>query len=218
MDGEIKNIEECNTLFEWRKQFSTWHFDPKSNAKDEIVYNFCHFEGDWESELESLKDISNELPMDKYKEKAFKEAELFGNHAKNYYSIQQTDPSKQPKLYQMSEKLGLDDCRIRIHCQNPGQLASWHMDKAQGPNENRDPKKTHRLFIFLQDWNFGQVVQIGNKIITHWKKGDTVWYRWQDLPHGTANFGHHQRFMMVITGTETERFMSLLKKYQNFKL
>lgn len=218
MEDKIKSIQECETLFEYRKQFSRWHFIPDKDKQEQVVRNFCKFRGDWDNELRSLNDVPLPGEIDDYRKKLIAEATIFGNSHDNYYKIQSFDPKKHKKLNDIVNKIGLDAVRVRIHCQKPGQMASWHLDKAQIPNEHRDPKKTHRLYVFLQDWNFGQVIEIGNTIITHWKKGDTVWYNWRDLPHGTANFGHDDRFIMIITGTETPQFLELLKNYQIFNI
>ena len=43
-----------------------------------------------------------------------------------------------------------------------------------------------------------------------WKKGDSFHFRWQDMPHGTCNFGHHMRPVLFITGVITPKFQSYL--------
>ena len=73
-------------------------------------------------------------------------------------------------------------------------------------------KKLARLMIMLDDWAPGQVMMFGGKHIHHWKKGDAIYFRWQDLPHGTANFGHTNRPLVLTTGEINEEFESLLQQ------
>jgi len=43
-----------------------------------------------------------------------------------------------------------------------------------------------------------------------WKAGDVMWFRWQDLPHASANCGHMNRPFLKITGKKTKQFEDLL--------
>ena len=75
--------------------------------------------------------------------------------------------------------------------------------------ENKEDKLV-RVFIMLADWCPGQIILMGNEHIVKWKKGDVIYFRWQDVPHGTCNFGHDDRPMMFITGELTDKFQKLL--------
>lgn len=74
-----------------------------------------------------------------------------------------------------------------------GHMLVWHFDTyATFVRRNNisidDAKKIKRTAIMLTDWNFGHSIQIGNEMLSHWKKGDTfTWdsYVW----HGAANYG-----------------------------
>ena len=57
----------------------------------------------------------------------------------------------------------------------------------------------------------GQIIQFGNVMYSKWKAGDVAYFRWQDIPHGTANFGHHDRSLILVTGVTTPKFEKLLK-------
>jgi hypothetical protein len=39
-----------------------------------------------------------------------------------------------------------------------------------------------------------------------------MWFKWQDMPHATANSGHRSRPMLKITGKTTPEFEALLKE------
>ena len=51
---------------------------------------------------------------------------------------------------------------------------------------------------------------MGNFHWTQWKAGDVIWFRWQDMPHASANAGHFPRPMLKITGKSTPKFEELL--------
>ena len=66
--------------------------------------------------------------------------------------------------------------------------------------------------ISLDDGAPGQVMMFGGEHIHHWKKGDAIYFRWQDIPHGTANFGHTDRPLIITTGEVTDKFNLLLEQ------
>jgi len=51
---------------------------------------------------------------------------------------------------------------------------------------------------------------MGNHHWVQWKAGDVMWFRWQDLPHASANCGHMNRPFLKITGKKTKQFEDLL--------
>ena len=86
-----------------------------------------------------------------------------------------------------------------------------HLDKSYGGGHwdyMGDKKKDMlgRMFVMLDDWHPGQVIMIGTNHYTQWKKGDGFFFRWQDMPHGTCNFGHHKRPVILISGEITPTF------------
>ena len=213
-----KTIEQCDTMYEYRKQFSEWHFDKwRSDDPSLLNENFATVIGDWEDELQSMKTVGLKGEMDEYRKKATGEAEKWGNTFDRYYSIQDYDPIKHPVLKSLAESFGLKDYSVKVHLQKPGQMSSWHLDKgmAGGDGSNSQAFKDKaeqlgRVFIMLNDYAFGQMMQFGNRVITHWRKGQCIYFRWQDLPHCTANCGHHDRWLMHVTGMRTKEFDKLL--------
>ena len=103
----------------------------------------------------------------------------------------------------------------QIHNQQPGQSHPFHMDVINSYNKYiPDPKekqtRVKRVFVFLNDWSIGQIIMMGTKTITGWKKGDVIWFDWWNVPHGTANFGRTNRMMLQITGETTPAFEKLI--------
>jgi len=120
-----------------------------------------------------------------------------------------------PWLQKLIDALPFAKSRSLIHIQKPGQMHILHMDANYGNGfwdylgDDKD-KKLARLMIMLDDWAPGQVMMFGGQHIHHWKKGDAIYFRWQDLPHGTANFGHTNRPLLLTTGEITPEFENML--------
>ena len=79
-----------------------------------------------------------------------------------------------------------------------------HMDKLQKWNP-KDPSRVMRIFVQLTDWQPGQFWEVGNYQYNHWKAGDIFTFDTCDVPHCTANAGHHPRVTFQITGIRTEK-------------
>jgi hypothetical protein len=85
----------------------------------------------------------------------------------------------------------------------PGCSLMWHFDtyatfvKFNNIDEEKI-KNVCRTVVMMNDWDRGQVLQVGNKIYTHWKSGDT--YTWKgDTWHGMCNFGPSDIIVSQIT-------------------
>lgn len=106
--------------------------------------------------------------------------------------------------------------RFLIHVQKPGQMHVWHVDPVYGnglwDNDGEEWKQKNlvRFFIMLDDWRPGQFMQFGSEFL-RWKRGDVIFFRWQDVPHGTANTGHYNRPLLQLTGETTPEFEEMLK-------
>ena len=84
-----------------------------------------------------------------------------------------------------------------------GHNIIWHSDgyatfvKRFG-TDKKDYNKISRTAIMATDWTYGHVIQIGNQVLSHWKKGD--WFRWSgDVWHGAANFGSSDMVILQVT-------------------
>lgn len=113
-------------------------------------------------------------------------------------------------LHVITEQFGLADSMERIHVQWPGQVWTRHIDKLQKWNPE-DPSKVLRLFIQLTDWQPGQFWEVGNYQYNHWEAGDIFTFDTCNIPHCTANAGHHPRVTFQITGIKTEKTIQFLE-------
>jgi hypothetical protein len=75
----------------------------------------------------------------------------------------------------------------------PGCSLMWHFDTYATfvKFNNIDEADAHhvcRTVVMMDDWDRGQVLQVGDEVYTGWSAGDT--YTWKgDTWHGMANFG-----------------------------
>ena len=82
-----------------------------------------------------------------------------------------------------------------------------------------DPAQVVRYMIHLTDWEPGHFWSYGNYVHTGWQAGDITSFDWQNVPHCTANAGHHPRITLQITGiktTKTQEFLTLLSKTSSY--
>lgn len=113
-------------------------------------------------------------------------------------------------LHNITKQFALNDCMERIHVQYPGQVWNRHMDKLQKWNPE-DPSSVLRVFIQLTAWQPGQFWEIGNYQYSGWEAGAVFTFDTNNIPHCTANAGHHPRVTFQITGIKTEQTIAFLE-------
>ena len=85
----------------------------------------------------------------------------------------------------------------------PGCSLMWHFDTyatfVKHNNISKDDvHNVCRTVIMMQDWDRGQVLQVGDELYSHWQPGDT--YTWKgDTWHGMSNFGPSDCIVAQIT-------------------
>ena len=100
--------------------------------------------------------------------------------------------------------------------QNPGNTNPWHFDayggvKKKGNLNNADSKKIKRYLLFLEDWDWGHIIQVGNNVLSQWKAGDI--YTWNyGMYHLSANVGISPKWTCQITGLPSKKALHLIKK------
>lgn len=112
-------------------------------------------------------------------------------------------------LKEITEQFGLEDCMARIHVQQPGEVWNLHIDKLQKWCPE-DPTRVGRYFVQLTDWQPGQFWEYGNYHWHQWRAGDVSTFDWANMPHSTANAGHHPRVTFQLTGVITEKTREFL--------
>lgn len=214
------------TLWNSRRDASRWHFDPtvKDESNEYVNVNFLKFRGDWSDELEQTNydtkaplDISNFLVRLGVQEHLNLGVSPYieGLRAK-------VNPQIHKKISKIVDTFGIEKPLAHILLQKPGEMFTLHMDAICFDNFDRhqvssiDEVNTDdsrvRVFVALEDWCWGQYLMMGNYHWTQWQAGDVMWFRWQDMPHASANAGHFPRPMLKITGKTTDKFEKLLEQ------
>jgi|TARA_R110001592_G_C13181971_1_gene751044 hypothetical protein len=207
------------TLWDYRRKASRWHFDPDilEESSELIKTNFVRFKGDWSEELKNTK-FKETPPMDLSEplQRLGIQEHINLNVDTRIEGVRATvDPTSHKIIYKIVSELGIADPYAQIIHQKPGEMFTLHMDviacNPRSMDEANKDETNVRMFVALEDWCWGQYLLMGNFHWTNWKAGDTLWFRWQDLPHASANAGHKPRSMLKITGKKTKKFEELLE-------
>lgn len=211
--------------WDFMRQRQLWHFDPNRTEARTAHSVIAQVRGD-------LDRLASEIPLGEAKTLGTSMAHRDGT-ASFFDQIQAgneadarrlgLDPTMQyamvfdskrhatdaPLAHRLVSQLPLEDAYWKLHRQRPGQVWPVHFDNyhafargTQGGDEWADPG-VRRLWIMLSDWRWGQFVQVGNWVWSHWAAGDVLYFDWL-IPHGSANCGHEDRLSMLVTGRTTD--------------
>ena len=202
---------------------STYHFDPRRvDRPDEVVYRLGNIEPTW---YQDLNDIIARSKPATWETRGYKgegvpppredliaeEYDIERVGADPKMTITHLNWNLPSSLQAVSDAFGLDDCMNRIHVQMPGEVWNLHIDKLSKWCPD-DPSKVLRVFVQLTDWQPGQFWEYGNYHWNQWVAGDVSTFDWQNMPHSTANAGHHPRVTLQITGVITDQTNNFLKE------
>jgi hypothetical protein len=211
---------------------SAYHFDPVlRDPRWDTVTGLGHITPCWTEELKEIIDTARPATWANRGYKGQGVEVPKPDLAAEEYDLQRvgadpdmiiTDLNWQipPVLKKITELFALDDCMERIHVQQPGQVWNLHIDKLQKWCPE-DPDRVLRVFVQLTDWQPGQFWEYGNHHWNQWRAGDVTTFDWQNLPHSTANAGHHPRATFQLTGVispATEKFLKALRSTTSYQL
>lgn len=105
------------------------------------------------------------------------------------------------------EKMGLikDTILVRLILHKPGNGAAWHKDNPENsyrlkfPDLDYSKNEIVRYWFSAVDWKNGQVFQIGNTVLSHWKAGDVYQIPF-GVGHASMNFGYNLKYTVALTG------------------
>ena len=100
------------------------------------------------------------------------------------------------------DALGWKQMSWSFYKMETGTILPEHVDtfsrfKTLHPDE--DPDTIHRAIVFLEDWQPGHVLTLGQMQCDPWAPGSFVWWK-HDVPHLAANIGLKNRFTLQLTG------------------
>ena len=212
------------------KQHSGYHFDNfKFDPDQDKVTTLGNIDPFWKEELDTTIELArpktwrtrgkegNERPDEEYDQEDY-DLEQFG-YGKDHVVSDLTweVPSTFDKI---AVWFGMDNCKMRLHVQRPGQVWNLHLDKLEKWNPE-DPSKVMRIMIALNDWEPGHFFSYGNYMHSGWHAGDVTTFDWRNLPHATANAGHGPRITLQMTGVvtdQTQNFLRILRSRSPFRI
>jgi hypothetical protein len=208
------------------KEKSTYHFDDQfaHNAQHDTVIVLGQLTPTW---LEDLPGIIATAQPASWRTRGYKgegvEAPPEDQIAEEYdltrigmaadTTITHLNWAVPASLRAITEQFGLDDVMERIHVQLPGEVWNRHLDKLQKWCPE-DPSRIMRVMIQLTDWQPGQFWEYGNYHHTKWRAGEVTTFDWANVPHSTANAGHHPRATFQLTGVITDQTRKFLSSLQ----
>jgi hypothetical protein len=222
MTQDTKHWFKSETAWNYRRKQSEWHFDPTKKDMQGIKMNFLKFQGDWQNEI-LAKPFEETAPLDlsQYLQRLSVQEHIeLGVDTRVEGKRVFVDPDIHIKINKIVETFGLEAPYAQIIRQMPGEMFTYHIDKIccaiddrpgmTSMDDIKNDEDSVRLFVALEDWNWGQSLLMGNYHWAQWKAGDVMWFRWQDLPHGSANCGHKPRYFLKVTGKKTEQWHKIL--------
>lgn len=209
-----------NSSWDETKKRSNYHFDhTRFDPDQDCVIRLGFVEPTWQSDLAAIVDNSKSATWRTRGEagKSRPESELAAEdndleregYGKDYV-ITNLNWDIPPSLQAVADKFALENCMVRIHVQQPGQVWNYHLDKLEKWLPS-DPSRILRVQVQLTDWMPGQFWNYGNYIHSMWRAGDVTTFDWQNIPHATANASHRPRVTLQVTGIKTAATEAYLK-------
>lgn len=212
-------MSETLSSWELTKQNSTYHFDNfRMDPDQDKVTTLGNIDPFWANELKDIMALAKpktwrtrgqgaDRPSEEYDQEEY-DLEQHG-YGKDFVVSDLT--WEVPESFKrLEQRFGMENSKMRLHVQRPGQMWNLHLDKLQKWNPD-DPSKVMRIMIALNDWEPGHFFSYGNYVHTQWRAGDVTTFDWQNLPHSTANAGHTPRVTLQLTGVVTEQTREFLR-------
>jgi hypothetical protein len=212
-----------NSAWELTRQRSNYHFDNfRVDPDQDRVISLGNILPFWQEELATIVALAkpktwrtrgqgSDRPAEEYDQEDH-DLEQFG-YGRDHIVGDLT--WEVPETFnQLLSCFGMDNAKMRLHVQRPGQVWNLHLDKLEKWNP-ADPGQVMRIMIALNDYEPGHFFSYGNYIHTGWRAGDVHTFDWQNIPHSTANAGHGPRITLQITGVVTDKTRDFLRILRN---
>ena len=221
-----------DSLLEYKKSTKDWHYNPSVKSID------CQYVGriknlEFLNVKSEIKEKQSESSVKLYEEDFVNGKTIPDKLSPNSIAASKLDHIKHgykdcnseyyqwidtreemPKFFEKVKKLTkLDSATVACFKQEPGNTNPWHFDsyasaiKKYGLSEN-ERDKIVRYLIFLEDWDWGHIIQIGNNVLSQWKKGDI--YTWKyGMYHLSSNAGITPKWTCQVTGLINKKSLHL---------
>jgi hypothetical protein len=195
----MDDIIETDTFKQWQSYgMSKGYIDPNWDKEYE---DFCWIETFMTDEIPKDDIWNTSATVTKLKlEDYYKKIKISKECTKHYMSLK---PTLSLGLSSILQEFKGTTSHYNFLKLTPGHNLVWHYDSYStfiryNSVKDNQIKDINRTIIMMEDWTFGQIIQVGNTIATHWNKGDT--YTWRgDQWHGVANFGFSDFVIMQVT-------------------
>jgi len=231
MKKTIKPLTEYDSIWEWSKTKSSYHFDNFTQDRPNSTFIVLgHIPVTWDNEIELIKQKSfpttwNNITQTAGRKQTVlsidKRAKDIAKGGGNIDDIELTDVvddfTNFPNLQQVIDSFNLNQVQSRCHLQKTGQMFTRHLDPLQRlyyKDSNGSPDLDDygydyldiaRITVMLQDWEPGQFMIYGNSIYQQWRAGEIHMHDWPNAPHATANASEHTRITLQVTGLRTDK-------------
>ena len=228
------------SLLEYKKSTGDWHYDPSIPTAD-CTYVGQIIDLDFESFKHKLPEKESKTSMDIWPEDVENgtlipsqlspnnpagiklDNQRWGYHNGNTENTQYTEIEDDlpEEFIKIRDLMNMDYSFVAIMKQDPGHFNPLHFDTyhtvVDRANLSEDDRfKVKRYLMFLEDWDWGHFVQVGNNVLTNWKAGQI--YTWNyGMYHLTANAGKSTKWTCQITGFPNENSLHNITQFK-FKL
>ena len=216
-----------DSQLEYKKSLQDWHYDPQIESQDGQYVG--RFVGDFDNFKVATEQVEEGHAVDIYPEDYDKPLDEFNlswgkelyvaagytEHNTRRFQITSTNDHKFPEFcHRIAEISGLSNCSLAMIRQRPGNVVPWHFDTYKMIRDSQnisDLTTVRRYLMFLEDWHWGHMVQIGNNVVTNWKRGDT--YTWPyGMYHLSCDAGIADKWTLQVTGITTPDSLHLLEE------
>jgi len=222
MSNVLDRLDQYDNLYNFVKnEISEYHFDKWRDDSHEQDINFDRFKiiADWQklvNEFDGTPGTDPDLTRpttrkhyDLWKQIGYDSKSTFGRR-------QDLLKTKTEFGLKLASVLGLEFPQIVMTEQAVGQNIPMHMDvnaSASDAGFTMDDtiKRGIRIIVFVTDWEPGQVFMMGNRVITQWHAGNTLFWPVTKYPHGTYNGSHQSCYRIRISGLATEHFYKVIQ-------
>ena len=218
----LKKLVMYKNLYEFvKEEISDYHFDKWRDDTHEKDINFNKFKikTDWQKLINNFEgeqgpdpDLSRPTTKklyDLWDQIGYDSGSKFGRRqdlikTKNEFGIK------------LADSLGLEYPQVIMTEQKVGQNIPMHMDINASASDagftiEDTQDKGIRIIVFVTDWNPGQIFMMGNRTITQWHAGDTLFWPVTKYPHSTYNGSHHTSYRIRISGLTTKKFYQVVQ-------
>lgn len=96
----------------------------------------------------------------------------------------------------------LSELKFAFHRLTPGHYLPTHSDSYGFYKKQQaidSPDQIMRYIVFLEDWQEGHLLTVGDHVYSKWIAGDCVGWK-GETPHAAINLGTTDRYTLQITG------------------